>query len=40
MELSVDLSDVQHVNTNKVLSSADEIVKQYANLLAKQFENS
>ena len=38
MELSVDLSDVQHVNTNKVLSSADEIVKQYANLLAKQFE--
>lgn len=38
MELSVDLSDVQHVNTNKVLSSADEIVKRYANLLAKQFE--
>lgn len=38
MELSVDLSDVQHVNTHKVLSSADEIVKQYANLLAKQFE--
>ena len=38
MELSVDLSDVQHVNTNKVLSSADGIVKRYANLLAKQFE--
>lgn len=38
MELSVDLSDVQHVSTDKVLSSADEIVKQYANLLAKQFE--
>jgi len=38
MELSVDLSDVQHVSTDKVLSSADEIVKRYANLLAKQFE--
>lgn len=38
IELSVDLSDVQHVSTDKVLSSADEIVKQYANLLAKQFE--
>ncbi len=38
MELSVDLSDVQHVNTNKVLSSADDIVKEYANKLAKQFE--
>ncbi len=38
MELSVDLSDVQHVSTDNVLSSADEIVKRYANLLAKQFE--
>lgn len=38
IQLSVDLSDVQHVNADKVLSSADDIVKEYANKLAKQFE--
>lgn len=38
IQLSVDLSDVQHVNADNVLSSADDIVKEYANKLAKQFE--
>ncbi|MGN0744220.1 MAG: hypothetical protein ACI4MZ_03000 [Christensenellales bacterium] len=39
IKLFVDLSDVQHVPTDKVLSSADPVVKDYANRLAAQFEN-
>ena len=38
IKLFVDLSDVQHVPTDKVLSSADPVVKDYANRLAAQFE--
>lgn len=38
IKLFVDLSDVQHVTTDKVLSSADPVVKDYANRLAAQFE--
>ncbi len=38
IRLFVDLSDVQHVPTDKVLSSADPVVKDYANRLAAQFE--
>ena len=34
INLSVDLSDVQNIDTDKVLSSADEIVKLYAQKLA------
>lgn len=36
--LSVDLSDVQNVNTNEVLSSADDIVKRYAQKLANDIK--
>ena len=36
--LSVDLSDVQNVNTNEVLSSADDIVKRYAQKLANEIK--
>lgn len=39
VELSVDLSDVQNVVTDKVLSSSDGIVKEYADKLAKDIEN-
>lgn len=39
VDLSVDLSDVQNVKSNSVLSSADDIVKQYANKLADEIKN-
>lgn len=38
IDLSVDLSDVQNVNTDKVLSSADDIVKRYAQKLADEIK--
>lgn len=36
MQLNVDLSDVQNVDTKAVLSSADDIVKEYAQKLASE----
>ena len=38
INLSVDLSDVQNVNADEVLSSADDIVKQYAQTLADEIK--
>ena len=38
INLSVDLSDVQNVKTDKVLSSADEVVKLYAQKLADEIK--
>lgn len=39
IKLSVDVLGIQHVNSNSVLSGADEIVKQYAEQLAKQISD-
>ncbi len=38
VELSLDLSDVQHVDTDKVLDSASEIVRKFADLLEDDIE--
>lgn len=38
VDLSLDLSDVQHVNTDKVLDSASGIVRKFADLLEKDIE--
>lgn len=38
LKLSADLADVQKIPTDKVITTADDIVKRYANALAKDAE--
>lgn len=39
VNLTADVSDVQHVKTDEVLSSADEIVVRFADMLSKECED-
>lgn len=38
IRIAADLSDVQHIETDKVLTGADDIVKEYASMLAYQLQ--